>query len=586
MMNENKPFLELEQSASTGFATMLSMLTHPEAFPFEIPSNTSIVVIQTHASAVLLTSQLVYKVKKPKNFGFFDYSTPSLRRHFCGEEVRVNRRYAPQVYLGVAPILVSPGGQFRFGPPFAPDEVPTPGTKLEGRDVVDYAVVMLRLPDEAMLESQVHTNTADSLLLQEIAQHVAAFHAASPTDEHIASFGGPEVIRGNWEENFQQLRPYIGRTLDAATYDLIADYISGFMRQRRSLFTSRVSEGRIRDCHGDLRLQHVYYLKGVEIDSARQLPGLALLDGIEFNERFRYSDVASEVAFLTMELEAASRCDLARAFVQAYIVASRDQELRELLPFYSCYRACIRGKVLSFQMDEPEVPLVQREIARREAISLFQLATRYSSGATKPTLMLIGGLMGTGKSTLAVALQNELGWELFSTDSLRKYLAHVDPTKPYANAFGQGLYSQQWTARTYEALLEEAKVTLTHGRSVLLDASFIRRADRQAATQLGSAFGAHVLFVECICPEEVALERLAQRWKIHTGESTGALEEASRASDARPDLYEAQSCALETYHRGDEPDMEWITVKTTRPLAVSCEQVYSRVHIPRFACWL
>jgi aminoglycoside phosphotransferase family enzyme/predicted kinase len=586
MMNENKHFLEVERSASAGFAPMLSMLTRPEAYPFELPSHTSIVVIQTHASAVLLTPQLVYKVKKPKNFGFFDFSTPSLRRHFCGEEVRVNRRYAPQVYLGVAPILVSPGGQFRFGPPFAPDEVPMPGTKLEGRDVVDYAVVMIRLPDEAMLESQVRTSTADARLLQEIAQHVAAFHATAPTDEHIASFGGPEVIRGNWEENFQQMRPYIGRTLDTATYDQIADYIYAFMRHRRSLFASRVSEGRIRDCHGDLRLQHVYTLKGVTIDSAQQLPGLALLDGIEFNERFRYGDVASEAAFLTMELEAASRCDLARAFVQEYVVVSRDQELRELLPFYSCYRACIRGKVLSFQMDEPEVPAVQREMARHEAISLFQLATRYASGTTKPTLMLIGGLMGTGKSTLAVALQHELGWALFSTDTLRKCLAHVDPTKPYADAFGQGLYSQQWTARTYEALLTKAKVTLAHGRSVLLDASFMRRADRQAATHLGAALGAHVLFVECTCPEEVALDRLARRWKMRIGARTGALEEASRASDARPDLYEAQSSALETFHRCDEPGMEWMTVKTTRPLAVCCEQVYSRVHIPRFTCWL
>jgi aminoglycoside phosphotransferase family enzyme/predicted kinase len=586
MMNENKHFLELERSASTGFTTMLSMLAHPEAFPFELPSNTSIAVIQTHASAVLLTSKLVYKVKKPKNFGFFDFSIPSLRRHFCGEEVRVNRRYAPQVYLGVAPILVSPGGQFRFGPPFAPDEVPMPGTKLEGRNVVDYAVVMVRLPDEAMLEFQVRTNTADSLLLQEIAQHVAAFHATAPTDEHIASFGGLEVIRGNWEENFQQMRPYIGRTLDVATYDQIADYISGFMEQRRSLFASRVSEGRIRDCHGDLRLQHVYILKGVTIDSAQQMPGLALLDGIEFNERFRYSDVASEVAFLTMELEAACRCDLARAFVQGYVVASRDQELRELLPFYSCYRACVRGKVLSFQMDEPEVPAVQREISRREAISLFQLAARYSSGPTKPILMLIGGLMGTGKSTLAVALQHELGWALFSTDTIRKCLAHVDPTKPYANAFGQGLYSQQWTARTYDALLAEAEVTLAHGRSVLLDATFMRRADRQAAAHLGSALGAHVLFVECTCSEEVALERLAQRWKMRIGASAGALEEASRASDARPDLYEAQCSELEAYHRGNEPGLEWMTVKTTLPLAVSCEQVYGRVRIPRFACWL
>ncbi len=587
MMTENEEFPGLGRSTYIDFATMLSMLTRPEAFPFALSAASKpITVIQTHASAVVLAPELVYKLKKPKNFGFFDFSTPSLRRHFCGEEVRVNRRFAPHVYLGVAPVLVFSGGRFRFGPTFAPDEVPMPGTILEGGYVVDYAVVMVRLPDEAMLEFKVRAGTASFPLLKEIAQHVAAFHATSLTDEHIASFGSLEVIRGNWEENFAQMRPYIGRTLDAATYDQIAGYIHGFMGQRSSLFASRISEGRIRDCHGDLRLQHVYILEGETADTARQLPRLAILDGIEFNERFRYSDVTSEVAFLTMELEAASHCDLARAFVEGYVVESGDQTLRELLPFYSCYRACVRGKVLSFQVDEPEVPAVQREDARQQATSLFELAASYTSGPTRPMLMLIGGLMGTGKSTLAAALQLEMGWALFSSDTIRKRLAHVDPTEPHANAFGQGLYSQKWTGRTYNALMAEAREALAHGRSVLLDASFICRADRRAAARVAAAYDADVLFVECTCPKEVALKRLAQRWKVRIGECKGAVEEASRASDARPDLYEAQLAAWEAYIPDEEPGMKWIAVTTALPLAISCEQVYDVLHMPRFACWL
>ncbi len=585
-MNENKEFPGSGRPIDTDFAAMLSMLTRPEAFPFELSAAKPVMVIQTHASAVVLAPKLVYKLKKPKNFGFFDYSTPSQRRYFCGEEVRVNRRYAPRVYLGVAPVLVFSGGRFRFGPIFAPGEVPLPGTKLEGGDVVDYAVVMVRLPDEAMLESHVRAGTASSSLLTEIAQHVAAFHATSLTDEHIASFGSLEVIRGNWEENFAQMRPYIGRTLDAATYDQISGYIRDFMEQRSPLFASRVSEGRIRDCHGDLRLQHVYIHEGETTATAPPLPRLAILDGIEFNERFRYSDVTSEVAFLTMELEAASRCDLASAFVEGYVVESGDQALRELLPFYSCYRACVRGKVLSFQVDEPEVPAVQREASRRQARSLFELAASYTSGPTRPTLMLIGGLMGTGKSTLAAALQHEMGWALFSSDTIRKRLAHVDPAEPHANAFGKGLYSQKWTARTYAALLAEARMALAHGHSVLLDASFLCRADRQEAARVAAAYDADVLFVECTCPKEVALKRLAQRWKARTGESKGAVEEASSASDARPVLYEAQSAAWEAYIPDEERGMKWIAVTTALPLAASCEQVYDALHMPRFACWL
>lgn len=324
------------------FATMLHVLSQPAAFEDAISGGDEfqkglscghrpISVIQTHASAVVLTANRVYKLKKPKNFGFFDYSTPALRRHFCQQEVLLNARLAPQVYLGVAPILLFSGDRLRFGPTFSPGDVPLPGTILDGGCVVDYAVVMVRLPDEAMLESKVRTGTADTTLLAEIARFVAAFHATAQTDEHIASFGSVEVIGGNWEENFAQMQPFLGRTLDATTFDRIVSYIHHFMEERAPLFASRVEDGRIRDCHGDLRLQHVYLLDGEH--------KLAIIDGIEFNERFRYSDVASEVAFLTMELEAAGRFDLSRAFVDSYIAATRDDTLREVLPFYTCYRA-------------------------------------------------------------------------------------------------------------------------------------------------------------------------------------------------------------------------------------------------------
>jgi aminoglycoside phosphotransferase family enzyme/predicted kinase len=586
MMHEKQEFPRSGYPAYIDFATMLNMLSRPEAFPAALPDDKPVTVIQTHASAVLLAPERVYKLKKPKNFGFFDFSTPALRRHFCGEEVRLNRRLTPHEYLGVAPVLAFSGGRFRFGPTFAPGEVPMPGTSLEGGYVVDYAVVMVRLPDEAMLEYLVRAGTASPTLLKEIAQRVAAFHATSCTDEHITSFGSLEVIRGNWEENFEQMRPYIGHTIDVTTYDQIAGYIRSFMEQRSSLFDNRVREGRIRDCHGDLRLQHVYVLEGQKSDTAQQSPRLAFLDGIEFNERFRFSDVTGEVAFLTMELEAASRCDLARAFVDGYVAASGDQALRELLPFYSCYRACVRGKVLSFQVDEPEVPASQREAACQQAASLFALAASYTSGPTRPTLTLVGGLMGTGKSTLALSLQHELGWTLFSSDTVRKGLAHLDPTEPRANGYGQGLYSQQWTARTYDALLTEARAALAHGRSVLIDASFMQRADRQAAAREAAAYGANAIFVECTCPKEVALKRLAQRWRVRIGECKGTVEAASRASDARPALYDAQCAAWEAHTPDEEPGMERVVVTTTLPLAKSCEQVLDILHIPRLACWL
>ncbi len=582
-MNETRMLLaQEERSSPRDFSALLNALSRPGAFPFTLPGDGSISLIQMHASAVLLTPERVYKLKKPKDFGFFDYSTVALRRHFCGQEVRLNRRLAPQVYLGVAPVLEFSDSQVRFGPTFHPDDVLLPGSTLDGGNVVDYAVVMVRLPAEAMLESRVRYDTASPALLAEIARYVAAFHASTQTDERVASFGLLDVIRGNWEENFAQMRPYIGRTLDAPTYNRIRDYICRFLDERASLFAGRVRDHRIRDCHGDLRLQHIYILDA-ENDPT---PRLAILDGIEFNERFRYSDVASEIAFLTMELDAASRCDLSRAFVESYIAETGDETLLELLPFYACYRACVRGKVLSFQLDEPEVPESQHELARLQAASLFAQAASYASGPTKPTLLLVGGVMGVGKSTLALALQHELGWALFSSDAVRKHLAHLDPAQPRADAFGQGIYSLAFTARTYQTLLHEASAALANGRSVLLDASFLRRTDRLATARAAAAHGANAMFVECGCPREVSLERLARRWKLHTEGNQGLDEESLRASDGRPDLYDTQCVVYEPFFSAEEPGTAYLAVSTTLPLVANVEQVLDALHTPRFACCL
>jgi aminoglycoside phosphotransferase family enzyme/predicted kinase len=582
-----------QASKNNDFTTMLEALTRPQAFPFAPPdtsstagaspaATTSPLVIQTHASAVILTPDRVYKLKKPQNFGFFDYSTPALRRHFCQQEVRLNERLAPQIYLGIAPVLASPDRSYHFGPTLSPDTTPAPGTTFADGTIIDYAVVMVRLPDTATLKSRVQTGQAELPLLAEIARFVATFHTTTQTDEHIASFGSLDVIRVNWEENFEQMQPCIGRTLDQATYDHIVTYIQHFLSARPPLFASRVREGYIRDCHGDLRLEHVYIL-----DNANNPPDspkrLAILDRIEFNERFRYSDVASEIAFLLMELDSADRADLSQGFVEAYIAATGDQTLRELLPFYLCYRACVRGKVLSFQLDEPEISAEQREISRQQATELFSLAAHYAHGPTSPVLIMVGGLMGTGKSTIAHALQQELGYTLLSSDALRKRLAQLDPAQPQPDAFGQGVYRPEWTARTYDALRTEASAILARGCSVLLDASFIRRSSRQMMESLAITHGATILFVECLCPPETTLERLAQRWSART--QTSHLP-SNTASDGRPELYDAQRALWEPFVSGDEPDVHHIVVTTTKPPAHNCEEVLNVLGVPRLICRL
>jgi predicted kinase len=260
-----------------------------------------------------------------------------------------------------------------------------------------------------------------------------------------------------------------------------------------------------------------------------------------------------------MELDAAGRADLGRAFVDAYVRLTGDQALYELLPFYACYRACVRGKVLSFQLDQPEVPPEQREAARQQAATLFSLAASYASGPTRPTLLLVGGLMGTGKSTLARALQDQLGWALISSDTMRKQLADLEPSEPQQNAYGEGVYTPAWTSRVYQNLFDQAATLLSAGRSVLLDASFIRRAHRHAAAQEAALHGANLVFVECQCPREVALQRLTRRWQARLARQQT---DSSAESDARPDLYDAQADAWQPFYADEEPATEYLAIST------------------------
>ncbi|MGO8946113.1 MAG: AAA family ATPase [Ktedonobacterales bacterium] len=568
-----------EQAAE--FTALVTALSRPAAFPLAI--HQPITSIQTHASLVLLAGERVYKLKKPKNFGFFDYSTPEQRRHFCLEEVRLNARLASDVYLGVAPVLASSGKQPRFGPVCGPEQLPDVGALFQGQSVIDFAVVMVRLPSEATLQALLRNHEADPALLSEIARKIADFHRSTPTTAEIARYGSPEIICDNWEENLEQMRPYIGRVLDASTWDAVAAYARDFMSRRRRLFAARVRDGRIRDCHGDLRLQHVYCQPRTADDNSRgssmARPRIDIIDCIEFNERFRYGDVAGEVAFLAMELDEAKRPDLTQAFIAAYVAATGDEALPELLPFYCCYRACVRGKVTAFELDESEVPPAQKESARQRARGLFDLAASYARSPASPTLLMIGGVMGSGKSTLAAGVGQALGWKVITSDIVRKRLAGVAADEPQPYAFGAGIYATSWNARTYSALLQEAAKVLSDDRSIILDASFSDRKYRQAATTLAAGTGVKPIFAECRCPRDVARERLAGRWQARNQpdrpleregpereEPALIVRSGSRetmASDGRPDLYDAQLATWQRVTRAEAKVMQHVVILTS-----------------------
>ncbi|GLV59689.1 kinase [Dictyobacter sp. S3.2.2.5] len=562
--------------AEYAFASMVQSLLKRQAFPFVYETGEDPYLIQTHASAVIITPDKVYKLKKPRDFGFFDYSTIEQRRHFCQLEVRLNSELAPGVYLGVAPVIEKPDEALCFGETYPPGDEPAPGPLLNAAGtLVDYAVVMRRLPESATLHALLEAGKVTPELMGEVAQVVAQFHRRTPTSDTIARAGSIQVIQENWDENFRQMRPYCGRTLSRKTYTALQHYVYHCLKHDKELFRRRFLHDAIRDCHGDLRLQHIYVLPEEYWDT---LPRIILLDRIEFNERIRYGDVASEVAFLYMELDFARRPDLAYAFLTRYIAETRDSSLISLLPFYACYRACVRGKVISFLLDDPEVGPEQCARAQVEASELFKLALRYSRCTSRPYLVIVGGVMGSGKSTIARQIQDEYACALLSTDSVRKQLTHLPAAQPQAEAFDAGIYDPAWTRRTYAALNERAQTYLQQGYSVVMDGTYARRADRQEIAQAAVQHGASVIFIECTCPRELTLQRLEQRWRerISAGSDTKG---TADASDGRPELYDSQVAHWEAFDPEQEPLVRHITLSTASSQRANLEALQRRLPV-------
>lgn len=443
---------------------------------------------ETHVSWVFLGAERVYKVKKPVNLGFLDFRTLAARRAACEVEVTLNRRLAADVYLGVVPISRDSGGRHVLGGDGAP---------------VEWAVQMKRLPDADASDARLREGALDRAAMQRIAARLARFHAEARADEITARFGAPAVIRANAVENFEQTRATGPRYLDTAALREIEAWQLGFLDAHAALFERRIAETRVRDGHGDLRLEHVYL-------DARG--GIDIIDCIEFNERFRYGDVCADVAFLAMDLTWHGAPLLAEAFLAAYARVSGDWELYALVDFYESYRATVRAKVSAFLADDEGAAPALRERAARDARRYFLLAEACEREAVvRPVVYAVGGLIASGKSTLAEALSAATGAPVIDTDRVRKERAGVAHQTRIANGTFVGAYAPEETDKVYAEAMRRAGFVLGSGRPVILDASFRSRALRGEAEALARAHGVELRFVECRAPADVARARLIER---------------------------------------------------------------------------
>lgn len=505
-----------------GRGRLLDWLGQPAHYP-ELPGEVHLV--ETHISWVFLTDRHAYKLKKPVRFDFLDFSTPERRRQACEEEVRLNRRLAGNVYLGVVALVRDRHGALHLGGEGEP---------------LDWLVKMRRLPADRSLDQMILGGSLQPADVERVAAMLARFYQqASPVmlraEDYLAA-----IVR-HAEANRQELLAPAHGLADEAVRRSYAAQLR-YLRLRRGVLEDRVCDGRIVDGHGDLRPEHIYLA-----------PEPLAIDCIEFNREFRLIDVADELAFLAMECEALGAAWVGDALLAAYRRASGDAPADDLIAFYKCYRACVRAKVAAIRCEQLTAEALRS--SREQAERYLRLAGRYAAQLGPPLLLVFRGLMGSGKSTLAAAVAAALGAEHLSTDEVRRELlgASAAPAE-----FGGGHYAPETRQAVYAELHRRAAAHLAAGVPVALDGTYLETTTLTQALGLAAPSRALPLVISCNCPRETALERIALR------QAAGG-----SASEARPDLYEQQRAAAQALPEGAHA----LDVDTTAALPAQVERV-------------
>ncbi|MEQ1569586.1 MAG: AAA family ATPase [Myxococcota bacterium] len=428
-------------------------------------------VRRTHLSEVFLGRTRVWKTKRAVDLGFVDFTDPASRLAACEAEVRLNRRLAPAVYHGVVHL---PNGE--------------------------PAVEMTRLRDEDSLLARLERGALDVATLERVAERVARFHQQAETSDAIAALGGPDVFRQNALDNFDASTGAVGRWVHPVPFTSARAATAARFERHRELLQARASAGRVRDTHGDLRLEHVYVVDGEVV----------VIDCIEFSDRFRYADVALDAAFLVMDLEVRSERALAAAFWRSWVEATGDRDAEPLLPLFVSYRSAVRAKVAGFTLADPLPPerfAVQSARAKRHWLLAWSRLL-----PSPPVLVGIGGRPGTGKSTLARALAVRRPFVVIRSDAVRREL----PPLPDADRYGAAA-----KGAVYDECFRRASEALFAGNSVIVDASFVQGEWRGRLRALGRDWGVPVVLLRCTAEDAVVRARIRAR--------TGDLSEADES---------------------------------------------------------
>jgi aminoglycoside phosphotransferase family enzyme/predicted kinase len=518
---------------------LIAFLESPQSYPH---SPAGVRSLQTHISGVFVASPFVFKVKKPVNLGFLDFSTLEKRLHFCQRELELNRRLCPEVYLGVVPIYRT-GSDFSF----KADGDPAAAAAMAEEAIAEYSVKMRELPSGWFLSELLAKGLVGETEINRVISTLYRFYESETSTPEIEQWGTPEKLKISTDENFAQVEPFVGKTISAAAFEAIRHFTNQFYAAKEKLFCERIQQHRIRDCHGDLHLDHVHLTPQEN----------SIFDCIVFNDRFRFIDIANDLAFLAMDFDFEGRRDLGNLLLRNAAREFHDAGMLEVANFYKCYRAFVRGKVESIQAVEAET--VKPEEHAKHAARYFRLALQYAVSGSEPLAIVVMGRVGTGKTTVAKQLGSELDWPVFSSDQIRKTLAGVPLTERTALELRDKMYSEQMTEQTYKTLLDNGLTSLETHNGVVLDATFSSRANRKSLRDACAKADVHLQEVELDVDPGQIKRRLKARDDI-----------PDEISDARLEDFEKLSAA---YEPPSEPARDLIKISTTSAVSDTAKAV-------------
>lgn len=497
---------------------LLANLQDPNRFPHRVSGFS---LIETHISFVLLTGEYAYKFKKPVNLGFVDFSSLRRRAFYCREELRLNRRLAPELYLSVVRITGTPDDP-----------------QLDGRGpVIEFAVKMRQFDPQARLDRLLEAGRLEPRWMEDLAVTVARFHAALPRAEPDGPYGTPAQIAEQVRQNFSACEPCVAPPLDHP-FEALRDWSERTLERLAPEFQARRAGGRVRECHGDMHLANMALLDGRPL----------IFDCIEFNPRLRWIDTISEVAFLVMDCDYRRHAALGQRFLNRYLEETGDYEGLRLLQHYRVYRAMVRAKVACIRARQGDP----------EAEAAFSGHLHLAADTLEPRplrLVIMHGLSGTGKTTVARELAAALGAVQIRSDVERKRLAGLPPRPRRFHPPVPELYSAQMTERTYRRLLELARRLLDWGYPVIVDAAFLRRDERSAFHTLAEGLGIPFAIVHCEAPEAALRERLVTRQLAATDPSDADVTVLARQLEWQEPLAPAERRWAVTVDTSETPDI-------------------------------